>query len=101
MWNTFADKLKLDSEIPRIMNEVFKFEKITKVQHIVINEFIKNEDVIVKSVTGSGKTLSYIIPMFQRLITYSKNNNNYANNVLCLILLPSRELSMQVYENVM
>ena len=79
MWNTFADKLKLDSEIPRIMNEVFKFEKITKVQHIVINEFIKNEDVIVKSVTGSGKTLSYIIPMFQRLITYSKNNNNYAN----------------------
>ena len=34
MWNTFADKLKLDSEIPRIMNEVFKFEKITKVLHI-------------------------------------------------------------------
>ena len=101
MWTTYCQKLNIDEEISKVMNEVFKFDKITKVQNIVINEFIKNQDVIVKSITGSGKTLSYLIPLFQRLITYSKTNENYKNSILSLILLPSRELSTQVYSNVM
>lgn len=101
MWTTYCQKLNIDEEISKVMNEVFKFDKITKVQNIVINEFIKNQDVIVKSITGSGKTLSYLIPLFQRLIAYSKTNENYKNSILSLILLPSRELSTQVYSNVM
>ena len=97
MWKILGEKLKLDEEIPRVMSEVFKFDKITKVQNIVINEFLKNKDVIVKSVTGSGKTISYIIPIIQRLINYSKQNTNYKNEILALILLPARELAEQVY----
>ena len=97
MWKILAEKLKLDEEIPKVINEVFKFDKITKVQNIVINEFLKNKDVIVKSVTGSGKTISYIIPIIQRLINYSKENKNYKNEILALILLPARELAEQVY----
>ena len=58
MWKHLSDKLNLDEEIPRIITDIFKFEKITKVQNIVITEFLKNKDVIVKSVPGSGKTLS-------------------------------------------
>ena len=97
MWKILGELLKLDEEIPRVMSEVFKFDKITKVQNIVINEFLKNKDVIVKSVTGSGKTISYIIPIIQRLINYSKQNTSYKNEILALILLPARELAEQVY----
>ena len=97
MWKLLSEKLNLDEEIHRIITEVFKFDKITKVQNIVINEFLKNKDIIVKSVTGSGKTISYIIPILQRLINYSKQNPNYTNEIYSLILLPSRELAEQVY----
>ncbi|MCQ2816202.1 MAG: DEAD/DEAH box helicase, partial [archaeon] len=103
MWTTFCDKLKIEKEISSIINDVFKFEKITKVQFISILEFIKNEDVIVKSATGSGKTLAYIIPMLQRMINYIKSNENeesegkVPNKIFSLILLPSHELSIQVF----
>ena len=100
MWNTLSEKFKLDEEIPKVINNIYKFDTITKVQYIVINEFLKNEDVIVKSVTGSGKTLSYIIPLFQRLINYSKENPEYKNQTLALILLPARELSEQILKDI-
>ena len=97
MWKFLSEKLKLDEEITKVITEIFKFDKITKVQNIVINEFLKNKDVIVKSVTGSGKTLSYIIPIIQRLINYSKENSTYQKEILVLILVPARELAEQVY----
>ena len=100
MWKLLAEKLSLDEEIPKVINEVFKFDKITKVQNIVINEFLKNKDVIVKSVTGSGKTISYIIPIIQRIINYSKQNQNIINEIYALILLPARELAEQVYSEI-
>ena len=100
MWKHLSDKLNLDEEIPRIITDIFKFEKITKVQNIVITEFLKNKDVIVKSVTGSGKTLSYIIPIIQRMINFSKQNLNYKNEIYALILLPARELAEQVYQEI-
>ena len=100
MWNILSEKFKLDEEIPKVINNIYKFDTITKVQYIVINEFLKNEDVIVKSVTGSGKTLSYIIPLFQRLINYSKENPEYINQTLALILLPARELSEQILKDI-
>ena len=101
MWNKIGEQFKLDEEIPKILNNIYQFNKITKVQYILINEFLKNEDVIVKSVTGSGKTLSYIIPLFQRLINYSKENLEYKNQTLALILLPARELSEQVLKDIL
>ena len=100
MWEELKEKLNISPEIINILTNIYKFDKITKVQYIVINEFLKNQDVIVKSITGSGKTLSYIIPLFQRLIKYSWEIENYKNKILCLILLPSRELSEQVYNDI-
>lgn len=39
------------------------FEYVTKVQAAVIPLFLSNKDVCVKACTGSGKTLSFIIPL--------------------------------------
>ena len=100
MWKQLSEKLNIDNGILKIITEVFKFEKITKVQNIVITEFLKNKDVIVKSATGSGKTISYIIPILQRYINYTKQNPNYNSSIYALILLPARELAEQVYTEI-
>ena len=96
MWRQFQTLYNVDENIIKVIESEFNFDKITKVQNVVIPEFLKNKDVIVKSCTGSGKTLAYLIPLFQKLITYSKESP-IKNRILSVIMLPSRELSIQVF----
>jgi len=49
----------------------------------------KNEDVILLSKTGSGKTLAFLLPLLDIL---EKDNKN----VQAMIIVPSRELAMQI-----
>ncbi|MDU5107648.1 DEAD/DEAH box helicase [Clostridium sp.] len=63
----------------------------TKVQEKVIPKIINKNDLIVKSKTGSGKTLSFLLPVLQRVNTNSKNTE-------VLILSPTRELAIQITE---
>jgi ATP-dependent RNA helicase DDX55/SPB4 len=102
MWKEFQTINNIDENIIKIIEEELKFDNITKVQNVVIPQFIKNKDVIVKACTGSGKTLSYLIPVLQKLINFTKLEENSAvaieNKILTVILLPSRELSVQVYD---
>jgi ATP-dependent RNA helicase DDX55/SPB4 len=96
MWRQFQTINKVDENIIKVIETVFQFDKITKVQNVVIPEFLKNKDVIVKSCTGSGKTLAYLIPVFQKIINYAKEND-FKDKILSVIMLPSRELSIQVF----
>lgn len=63
----------------------------TKVQEEVIPKIIGKSDVIVKSKTGSGKTLSFLLPILQRI-------ENNSKNIEVLILSPTRELAIQITE---
>ena len=72
------------------------FEQMTKVQHAVIPLFMNNKDVCVRSCTGSGKTLAFVVPLVQVL---SKVTEDVAKDeVLALVLAPSRELAIQIYK---
>lgn len=66
-------------------------ETPTKVQKEVIPKIINKNDLIVKSKTGSGKTLSFLLPILQRINSNSKNTE-------VLILSPTRELAIQITE---
>jgi ATP-dependent RNA helicase DeaD len=50
---------------------------------------INDRDVLLLSPTGSGKTLAYLLPIFEIL-------DEYVAGVQCLILVPSRELGLQI-----
>lgn len=63
----------------------------TQVQKEVIPKIINKNDLIVKSKTGSGKTLSFLLPILQRVNSNSKNTE-------VLILSPTRELAIQITE---
>ena len=66
-----------------------KFTTPTPIQHKCIPIGIEGKDLIGIAQTGTGKTLAFGIPMIQRLARYKG---------LGLVLLPTRELAIQVEE---
>ncbi|MGO9324960.1 MAG: DEAD/DEAH box helicase [Terracidiphilus sp.] len=67
-----------------------KFEIPTPVQAAAIPPALDGRDVLATAQTGTGKTLSFLIPIMEML---QKTESRGAN---ALILLPTRELAMQV-----
>lgn len=61
----------------------------------------QKRDIIAKAATGSGKTLSYLIPVIQTILDYKKNESeadfSTESNTLGIILVPTRELAQQVF----
>jgi len=62
-----------------------------QIQALVIPEALRGGDVLAKSPTGSGKTLAFAIPILERL-------DPAARRPAALILVPTRELCVQVTE---
>ena len=67
------------------------FRDLTEVQEAVIPQAISGRDLIVQSQTGSGKTHSFLIPIFDRL-------DESLDQVQAVITAPSRELADQLYQ---
>lgn len=80
-------ELNIDEKILQVIQEE-GFEKPTKIQEKAIPIVLEGKDVIVKSATGSGKTLIYA----SRIVMDTKKGEG----VQSLILLPTRELALQV-----
>jgi ATP-dependent RNA helicase RhlE len=69
-----------------------KFETPTPVQAGAIPPALEGRDVLATAQTGTGKTLSFLIPIVEMLQRSEPRNIG----VQALILLPTRELAMQV-----
>ncbi|HBU07464.1 MAG TPA: DEAD/DEAH box helicase [Candidatus Magasanikbacteria bacterium] len=76
---------------PKILGilEYHKFIKPTPIQHQAIPAALEGKDIIGIAQTGTGKTLAFGVPMIQRLGLLKGQG---------LILLPTRELALQVDE---
>ncbi|RFU65211.1 DEAD/DEAH box helicase [Peribacillus glennii] len=83
---------KLSDEIRRAL-ALLKYETPTEVQSEVLQVALGNQDVVVKSQTGSGKTASFGIPICEMIEWEEKNPQ-------ALILTPTRELAVQVREDI-
>ena len=86
--------LKYRNNFTEIMKNIYKYEYPTSIQSISIPLINDNKNIIAISETGSGKTLSYIIPCFHK--SYLKKLKNEKNNKI-IIILPTKELSKQIY----
>jgi superfamily II DNA/RNA helicase len=65
----------------------------TPVQHRVVPEAIAGRDLMVSSQTGSGKTAAFMLPALQLL---TEPHPSHGRGPRVLVLVPTRELSMQV-----
>jgi len=70
--------------------DAHKFEIPTPVQIACIPPALEGRDVLATAQTGTGKTLGYLIPIIESL------QKAEGKGVQALILLPTRELAMQV-----
>lgn len=71
------------------------FEFCTPVQAATIPLLCSHKDVAVDAATGSGKTLAFVIPFVE--ILRRSYSNPKPNQVLGIIISPTRELSSQIY----
>ena len=67
-----------------------KFSVPTPVQAAAIPQALAGKDVLATAMTGTGKTLAFLIPVIEQLL----KQNTPGINVL--VLVPTRELAMQV-----
>jgi ATP-dependent RNA helicase RhlE len=74
-----------------------QFITLTPIQARAISPALEGKDVIGTAQTGTGKTLAFLIPIIEMLRAESSKNGS-AKNVSALVLLPTRELAMQVHE---
>jgi len=73
-----------------------QFITLTPIQAGAIAPALDGKDVIGTSQTGSGKTLAFLIPMIEMLQHDAARESR--NQTRALVLLPTRELAMQVHE---
>ncbi|MGP0018040.1 MAG: DEAD/DEAH box helicase [Candidatus Sulfotelmatobacter sp.] len=69
-----------------------QFITLTPIQERAIQPALEGKDVIGTAQTGTGKTLAYLIPVIEML------RNEPSAQASALVLLPTRELAMQVHE---
>ncbi len=67
------------------------FKAYTEIQKAVIPEALKKRDIIASSPTGTGKTHSCLIPLFEHL-------DEHLEEIQTVVLSPTRELAKQIYD---
>src|SRR6202041_1064737 len=69
-----------------------KFSIPTPVQTAAIPPALEGKDVLATAQTGTGKTLAFLIPVLEQIL------QRRAPGIAALVLVPTRELAMQVAE---
>lgn len=69
--------------------EKLGIESLNKMQLDAGEAILNNDEIVLLSPTGTGKTLAFLLPVIELL-------NAHANHIQVLILVPSRELAIQI-----
>lgn len=88
---SFED-LGLNSEMTEMVKKLF-FKAPTKIQQEAIPAILEGKSIIGQSQTGSGKTHAYLLPLLNQI-------DRSKQEVQIIITAPTRELSMQISEEI-
>lgn len=83
-------EFKFKDYIQEVLKDL-NFVEATEVQEKLIPVVLAGRDLVGESKTGSGKTHTFLLPIFQKL-------NEDADSVQVVITAPSRELARQIYQ---
>ncbi|HZK33062.1 MAG TPA: DEAD/DEAH box helicase, partial [Tissierellaceae bacterium] len=86
------EEMNLSDDIKRAV-EAMGFEEASPIQSQAIPILMEGKDIIGQAQTGTGKTAAFGIPILEMI-------NQKDNSVQALILCPTRELSIQVAQEI-
>jgi superfamily II DNA/RNA helicase len=91
--------LQLAPEILKALDES-GYTTPTPIQAQAIPLILEGRDLMAGAQTGTGKTAAFALPILQRLLPHANTSASPARHpVLALILVPTRELAIQVEAN--
>ena len=94
------DELGLAPEILKAVTEM-GYAEATPIQQQAIPLVLQGKDLKACAQTGTGKTAAFTLPLIQRLLHLDTASPSPAKHpVRALILAPTRELALQVFESV-
>ncbi len=97
--------LGLSRRIARQLSEFMAMKAPTSIQKNAVSQLVAHDhDAFLQAETGSGKTLAYLLPIVQRLLALSEDNDggrrltkvSRASGLFAVILAPTRELCVQI-----
>ena len=91
------DELNLRRELLEAVS-LMGYTKPTPIQEKTIPPVLAGRDVLGCAQTGTGKTAAFALPILQRLC--EREENRVAGHPRALILTPTRELALQIHENI-
>ena len=93
---SFAECDNIHPSSKRALVEDMGLQRMTEVQAKTYNAAISGQDVLARARTGTGKTLSFLIPTVERI---TRNPTFlHGNHIGCLVIAPTRELAIQIGE---
>ena len=99
MTSSFTN-LSLAPQLARAVAEM-GYETMTPIQEQAIPVVLEGKDVMGAAQTGTGKTAAFALPLLQRMMKHENASTSPARHpVRALVLLPTRELAVQVAEQV-
>lgn len=83
---------------PELLKGIYEkgYDTPSPVQEEVIPVALERKNIIARAKNGTGKTGSFVIPILQLI----KTNMNNINSIQALILVPTRELALQISSTV-
>ncbi len=73
------------------------YKEPTPIQQQAIPFILDNKDLIACAQTGTGKTAAFLLPILHKIAT---ENRDMGNSVNTLVLVPTRELALQIDQQV-
>ncbi|XP_059633255.1 DEAD-box ATP-dependent RNA helicase 17 [Cornus florida] len=89
--------LGLHPNLCQQLQERLGFQVPTHIQAQAIPVILSGQHVLVNAATGTGKTVAYLAPIVHHLHNYNPRIQR-SSGTFALVLVPTRELCMQVYE---
>ncbi|MFZ5482783.1 MAG: DEAD/DEAH box helicase [Pseudomonadota bacterium] len=97
--NTF-EELNLAPELLRAVSEM-GYTTPTPIQREAIPLVLAGRDLLAQAQTGTGKTAAFTLPLLHKMKPFANTSTSPARHpVRALVLAPTRELAIQVYDNV-
>lgn len=89
-----GNKNILHPDLIKTLTDDLSFDKMMPIQAVTADDLIaKRHDVMAQARTGTGKTIAFLLPAIQTLIT---KDRQAGAQISALIISPTRELTLQI-----